>query len=255
VTDIVQWAHRDLRPFVRAALGAGWRVQHSGDSHLKWLSPDGESIVHSSGKTLTSRRTLENIRQQLMHAGLKLGYDNHAEERPVTETTPPATTNLGDVLKQAQAPPTAPAQPEKSNGHARVIDDRDTRTVVEELMGREPERVWKSEDVVAGVLRVKDVSAAAVYLAIKNAMLSGRVHKFGRGSYQWRSTSGRATARLEPAPLPAGARTGDEATDRDLEELDEALAALARIEAMIRKHRKAVTQLAELKRTLAGIAL
>jgi hypothetical protein len=59
---------RDLRPIVKAALKAGWRVQTTRRGHLKLRSPRGALVV--LGNTPSDRRAYRNARAHLRRAGL-----------------------------------------------------------------------------------------------------------------------------------------------------------------------------------------
>ena len=62
--------HRDLRPLVEAALGAGWEVTKTGSGHLRFKSPTGALVF--TGSTPSDHRAVENVRALLRNAGLAL---------------------------------------------------------------------------------------------------------------------------------------------------------------------------------------
>jgi hypothetical protein len=114
-----------------------------------------------------------------------------------------------------------------------------------------------------------DVTTNATSAALSNLVARGQARRVGHGRYRLGGeepkTSGAhhppaaaagpapvAVATLPPSPPPAGT-TGDEGVDQDLLALDEALAALARIESVVRRNREVLAQLARLKAALGGL--
>lgn len=43
--QLALYAHRDFRPIIKAACKAGWTVSVRGSGHMRFVSPDGSSIV------------------------------------------------------------------------------------------------------------------------------------------------------------------------------------------------------------------
>ena len=244
---------KDLRPLLREANEQGWVVTRLTNNHLRWVSPEGR-VVHSS-KNLNTPHVLHIIRRDLERAGLKLNGNRTPSKdiAPMREIDHEgASTSLGDALRRAQeeAATAAAAPAAGSNGAARELPGQ-TKKLVRQCFEREPGRIFKSEEIVASVTRSSGVTPSTVYLALKHLWLEGVLHKLERAQWQLKASEIPKTA---PA-LVAGARVGDEALDQELVELDEALAALAKIEAMVRKHRRVVQQLAELKKVLGGVSL
>lgn len=241
---------KDLRPLLRAANEQGWVVTRLTNNHLRWASPEGR-VVHSS-KNLNTPHVLHIIRRDLMRAGLKLngnGSPPPKEVVPMPEIDDKgASTSLGDKLREAQA--AAAASANGSDAEPRALPG-ETKKLVRQCFEREPGRIFKSDDIVQTVTKASGVTPSTVYLALKHLWLEGVLHKLDRAQWQLK-------APLIPkpaAPLVAGERVGDESLDQELRELDEALAALAKIESMVRKHRRVVQQLAELKKVLGGVSL
>ena len=62
---------RELRDLIRLAETAGWTVEQTRNSHLRFLSPDGEHII-VCGTTESDHRAIRNTRARLRRAGLVL---------------------------------------------------------------------------------------------------------------------------------------------------------------------------------------
>lgn len=238
-------SHLETRDILAAAERQGFRKVKTTSGHYKLYAPNGRDIVLSSGKE--RGKNVKALLSHLRRAGFK-------EEIPVS-----ATTNLGDALSKA-LPLARP----------RVKD------ILIECLTRKPLKVWAVEDLIVIVRHARpDIQRAVVYQALSQLMSDGKVVRADRGSYRWdvqehseptvvtnekeftapalapslQSTPEPQPAALAPAPP---ATISDLSTDQDLAELDEALAALAKLEQMVKKHRAVVQQLAALKKLLNG---
>lgn len=63
--------HRELRPFVKAAIDQGWSVEKTGGGHLRFKSPTG-AVVFTPSTPGGGNRAIENTRAALRRAGLNL---------------------------------------------------------------------------------------------------------------------------------------------------------------------------------------
>lgn len=62
---------KKLKRWKKAARKQGWAVEGGGGRHLKWLHPDGETMVVTSA-TPSDHRALMNARSDLRRAGLDI---------------------------------------------------------------------------------------------------------------------------------------------------------------------------------------
>lgn len=64
------WRDSRYRELWRAAEEAGWRVEHTGKGHLKFISPTGDFIF--TGSSISDRRAYRNIVAKFRRCGLKI---------------------------------------------------------------------------------------------------------------------------------------------------------------------------------------
>lgn len=212
----------DHQALVDMAREKGWGVTLTGSGHQQLKSPDGEHIIHTSS-TPSDHRTAENLAAQLRRAGLAVPHNGGTPRRAYVR-----------------------------NGAADLIRDH---------FRSHPGKVFHVHDMELLLkARIPDAAPKTVSSFVYSASLRGELVKVGHGQYKWPS----AVERAQPAPAPAEAPapapapaatqapTFGDSTEADIAALDTALAALGHIEAVVRRHRTVILQLAELRRLLGG---
>jgi hypothetical protein len=62
---------KEYRSLATLATGAGWRIEPTRNSHLRWLSPDGASTVITSGTPGNNWTARREVAADLRRAGLR----------------------------------------------------------------------------------------------------------------------------------------------------------------------------------------
>lgn len=68
VERFVHTIAKELRPLVRAATAAGWRIRQTRRGHLVWYDPTGAAFT--TGSKMDEPRALANVRAGLRRRGL-----------------------------------------------------------------------------------------------------------------------------------------------------------------------------------------
>lgn len=223
----------DFENLIKSAVSQGFRFVPN-KKHDALYAPDGHTIIGIS-HTPSDTNAMYQVKRELKKAGYM------------------EVQTLGDAL----APAMEAAAP-KLSAMQYVID----------YISRHPEGIT-GEDTVAFVRSKRpDVSKDGIMQCLYKLDKKGAAVRTLSGSYKladrakvptdFRSPPGtKKIAEPKPPKEPkpkaeyiAGTRTGDPGIDEDLAALDGALAALARIETVVRKNREVLAQLATLKALL-----
>lgn len=239
----------DRREIVREAVRQGWRLIER-TKHIQLYSPDGHTIVTTSrgAPNETSFTWRTNLLRDLKAGGFDMG----------------ATTSLGDALREAQA--TAPRPPMMRMSEAILI-----------VLGKHPDGIPIAQLHDEACFLRPGIPYNTMSGLLRNLQDKNRAYPCSKGIWKLGSANGAAgpssppvpspRAELPPTGSPAGALVTPEAKgaatagspagdpsdlEQDLVALDEALAALGRIEAVVRRHREVIKQLATLKQLLSN---
>lgn len=225
----------DMERVIKRAEEQGWRHRITEKGHHQFFAPDNGPIIVASGTT-ASDTSWRHFLADMKRAGF--------EDAPLG--------TLGDAF------PATPT-PSKPNGGGKLSV---TQYVID-LVARHPEGVWPQEvnDYIATVR--PDVGRSSHSQALFKLTAQG-VFIRENGKYKMKpieTVVAAATASIsvpkitaeEVSMLVGGSRTGDESIDVDLQELDDSLAALARIEGVVKRTREKLQQIANLKKLLGAV--
>lgn len=230
----------DIDALAAAAKRQGITFEWQANGHGRFTRQADRSFVTCSGSP-SDIHAIDNVRRDLVR---RLGFK---------ELKNGATISLGDVLKAAAAPASEPAlepapsaQPTHARGITDFIRDRLRST------GREHTTAEMAMVVQA---RFPDADRGLSTVTLARLYQQGEITKTGHGCYRWPATPAAAPVTVAALPPPPVAPTPPDVPPSDDErELDEALAALAKIEAVVRRHKAVLGQLATLKKLLNGDA-
>ena len=232
----------DLARVVKRATDQGFRVRQTERNHWQFYAPNKEDIV-TTGGTPSDARSWANFMAGLKRAGY--------------EDTDGPKTVMAAALEQASAAAVGPLETPPALQVARsgmkLID------VVSDTLRQHADRIYTVEELNL-IVRSHGMTPGetSVSGALMRLVDRGAVRRLGRGQYRWEDGSGARPVVFAPAPavqeheLP-GTTTGDVDIDADLRALDEALVALAKLEAVIRRNRAIAARTADLKKLLARL--
>lgn len=201
----------------------GWGTSKTNGGHLKYEGPDGQVVFGPS--TPSDHRSIDNLASQLRRAGVPIPHAGGHRPKPRTGVA----VVLRDYLR---------------NNPTKVV------TAAHLLM-------------IAKAHCGSDISPASASSFLNSAKLRGEVRQLSRLEWQWaggRAEEVPAPLRQElmpievaPAPVILSTLVSDEAQVADDKEiLDEALAALGRIETVLARTKKKIDQLEALRKLLGG---
>lgn len=205
---------KDLDELVDDAERQGWRTERLSSGHVKFLAPDGKGTAMFAGTPSDHRAWLNSLAELKRH-----GY------RPPDD-------------------------------RAELLAKRGSRGIVgairDYLRSIAPAVASIEEVTVVVSSKVPNVNQKTVGQTLTNLYKQGDLVRAGHGMYRWAES-------LPVAPVASASPPPPPSPDIELvviddeRELDEALAALGRIEAVVRKYKAIARQLAELKKAL-GVA-
>jgi hypothetical protein len=233
----------DLDRVKKRSLEQGWRIKITTAGHHQFIPPDkDEEIVVTSG-TPGDQRSWNNFLSDMRRSGYR--------DEPLTA--------MGEAFEAARGASPVP------------VSKPPTTHFVLEVLGRHLDGMSVA-NIQAYVLSQRpDLTEYAVPGALASLKAKGKVMSVGHGFYRIASPVKEPRVIVHvPEPVPpvvefkppvleptttapvmiAGSTTGDPAIDVDLAELDAALVALSKIEAVVRRNRAVLAQFAVLKQLL-----
>jgi len=243
---------KEMQRVIKQSAEQGWRHSMTTRGHHQFYGPDHHTIVVTGG-TPSDYRSWANFMADMKRAGY----------------THELTHSLGDALRAANGQTAVVATPAGPPAGARGAGDKRVKSGVVDalrvLMAKHPAGLSFGE--ITAVLRsqLPNLTPSKIGTALADGKKRGRYFSPERGF--WRAaeppkavapaaglppgdSGGGQTAEGQTA---GGATSGDPEIDGDLRALDEALAALGRIETVVRRHRDVLHKMAELKKLLKGI--
>jgi len=219
----------DLNRVIKNAEAQGFRYFKSTSGHHQLYAPNGHDIVTHSG-TPSDHRGFNNFMADLRRAGY-MELHTLGDAMPLMKEPPLEETRESD--KKTKLPTTA---------------------LITDLLARHPEgMVYR--DIAAYVRSVRpELGKSSPSNGLNNLSNRGVIVS-DQGLYRLKEkgastkTNGATSHAVTSLPA-AGVRTGDASVDKDLKALDNALAALASIESVVRKNREVLIQFAKLKAML-----
>lgn len=249
----VQELPRETKSLVDLAKEQGWEHSRTSGGHHRLVSPLGR-IVMMSG-TPSDYRAVKNFRAQLKRSGLyprtiTVTVKKERQNVTVHEIPQPTIAIMAKPLESA---------PKTGGGSS------DVRGHLLEVLLPLMRRIDKPEGITVNELR-EPLLAAFPTIVIKSLASTLSYHatrktltKVGHGRYRLAELVGAPVAGAPisaPPGMPSVPSTAVSVADMDVEEdiriLDEALAALAKIDQVVRKHREIVKQMAVLKKMWGG---
>lgn len=230
----------DYDKMLKLAEEKGWTVKKTGGGHLEVRSPDGKSTVHASSSPGDHRAAL-NLRADLRRAGLNIPAqpDPKQEARQQREEGRDA---LGDS-QEAQEVPHA--------GKGELV--RTLRAIFSE----QPEHVFTLEELWTRThVRAPHAKRTSMEQTIYTMRARGEIKRLDQGQYMHVASAPPAPVReasFQAGGIAAGAALGDERADEDARILDEALAAIGKMQDRIVERVRAVVE-EEVQRALEPLA-
>jgi hypothetical protein len=236
----------DIDDVIKRATAQGWRHTRTNAGHHQFFAPNKHNIV-TTGGTPSDHRAWDNFMADMKRAGYVNG----------------ATTSLSDALAQARAGDAgdADAPVRAPNGGAKLSASQ----LIVDVLSRHPEGMQVA-DLTAVVRSARpELSEKITTTSLSQMRLRGTVVNPHRGFWQLTRDAKPREAPAAPAAEStavaaasvdlsvAGIDTGDEAIDRDLRTIDDALAALAALEDVVRRNRAVLQQFAKLKQMLGVV--
>jgi hypothetical protein len=254
VKHVTQELPRETKALVELAKAQGWEHSKTSGGHHRLVSPDGK-IVGMSG-TPSDWRSVKNFRGQLKRAGLKAFVPVIVKEKQ-TVTVHQMKPETIAIMSQPVADLASVTKKKKQSSTRGHLHD-----VLIKLMTELDQPEGLGTDDLSKPLRAifPDMPANGVSSCLSYWAKRGLLTKLRYARY--RLTSLMPAQAVEPAPgapiisapaTPPPAPTTsimDVDVEDDIRKLDEALAALATIDSIVRKHREIVKQMAALKQLL-----
>ena len=241
----------DLSKVIKRAEEQGFRHERLTNNHHRFKSPDGRGMAVHGGTPSDNYRGWANFMADMRRIGYK-------EDDMFEETKRSVTTNLGEAIKAAiQQPGTDEESRNSSKPQRGTLPD-----FIRDHFRNHPDKSYEV-DAILMLVRAKGYDFDEKYVGTTIARLykQGELVRVSRGLYRWPRKSEPAvvtdvvgvptpTTRVQLVPeVPAPLSSSSEITE-DEKELDEALAALGRIEALVRKHKVKARQFNALKELL-----
>lgn len=221
----------------------GWRYDRANSNHHRFYAPDGKTIV-TFASTPSDHRGWLNSLAEMKRAGYV----------PPNQDYRPAT--LGDVLSSAtQAEVSEQSRPKARHGEvqAAVLDFAQTR-----------KGLFYSDDLKRYVRgRVPSTTDDSIQQTINRLVnveqREGTLVRMERGVFKW-VPNAEPQPEVTPVvaivtPRPPPPPTTTDAVDDDIAELDAALAALGKIESVVRRNREVMRQFKELQQALSKLGI
>lgn len=215
----------DYDQVLKQAEEKGWTVRRTKGSHLELKSPCGEHTVHASG-TPSDHRAALNLRADLRRAGL--------------DTTDSKDTTDG------------------KDAGGEHMHRGELLTCVRAIFSEQPEHIFTLDEMWTRVhARLPVAKRSSTEQTVYTLLGRHEIKRVDKGQYRLRTvehdTREVRTADFQQGGVPAGMQTGDQDVDEDARILDEALAALGRIQERIVERVHAVLQ-EEVQRALEPLA-
>jgi|SRR6185369_6503113 len=229
----------DLQRVIKNAQMQGFRVCETKRGHWQFYSPNKKDIVVASG-TSCNHEGFQKFMAEMRRAG-------YAD----------ATTSMGDALKDAMLQVSTPVPVEEPK--------KTIRQMILELLERHPSGM-SSQDILACVRSSRPEVSADTVSQTTLQMVGRGIERRGRGWYRLSKT--RTEIQVDNffnehptsgvSPTETGRLNGNSKhesnqpkevsnLDNDIREIDEALAALARIEGVVRRTRERLAKLKEVR--------
>lgn len=237
----------EIQQIRKRAEQQGWRYERLANNHHRFLSPDHVNIVQASSSS-NDPSAIKFVLNDMRRAGY------------VHEDKASATT-IALAMEAAQS---------KANGHSHGPERQIKGTVanvIRNCFREHPEAALTTQRVTDYVsARGIDTDAGRIGIMLARLVMQEEISRVERGTFRW----GRGHRVVAPAPTvtppaPSGINGAEltltvvhkaaESTDQDPDELelDEALVALGRIEAVVRRYKGIIRQFAAMKKMLNSL--
>lgn len=240
----------EIRELIKEAQRQVFRHEWLGSGHHRFYAPDHKTIVQCSSSTRDGA-----WKGKFMTEMRKAGFKTKREVKAMNNGKH-ATTSLGDIIRAAEHPENVPENVDSNISHA---PPRGTYAkVAREVLAREPTRYFSKVEICAAI-RARGFAYTEEKAGILLANLAVQGECFRGDIGQYRKLRKHAPEPAAPIvvtepPVPVLGLEADESViDDDIRELDEALAALGRIESVVRKYKGLVKQMRAFKAALAGV--
>lgn len=231
----------DLKKLISRAERQGFRHVVLSNNHHRFYAPDKKTIIQRSSSTRDGGWFHKFLREMAV-----AGYRHHEGDNDMMNG---ATTNLGEVLKEAIS--SVPPAPQPRRG--------DISGTATDYMRQHSDRAVSGAELlsVCEARLQRKMSENSIWSWFNRMAAKGVVVRRDAGTYQWvsaRTASIMPTAKPTPPAVTAQDSdvVADGYVDPDERELDEALAALGRIEAVVRKYKTKIRRFKELQRLISG---
>lgn len=245
VKNATQELPKEAKALIELAKNQGWEYSKTSSGHHRLVSPQGRIVMNSG--TPSDYRSVKNFRAELKRWGLK------PRTIPVIVKERQNVT-VHEIPKPTIAILAAPLPPEKKSRRTSDVRGHLLGTLIPLMR-----KLDKPEGITVDELR-PDLLVAFPNLVISSLASTLSYHasrktlvRTGHGRYRLAELAGKLPATPPTSPQPSTAvSVADVDVEEDIRILDEALAALAKIDQVVRKHREIVKQMAALKKALGG---
>lgn len=247
IKNTIQELPKEAKALIALARDQGWEYSKTSGGHHRLVSPQGRIVMNSG--TPSDYRSVKNFRAELKRHGLKprtIPVIVKKEKHNVTTHEIPKET-----LAIMSQPPTEKKKKKYSGARGLL------RTLLIDLARKHDNVAGISgEDIKDEVkLAIPDITEKAVSQGLTYYGTLGIFTRVRYGRYRLTEMMGTppATPTISaPAPASAAGSFAEVEVEEDIRILDEALAALAKIDQVVRKQREIVKQIAVLKKMWGG---
>lgn len=224
---------KDREGLISLARSQGWSIDKTERGHLKLTSPSGKR-VHGSG-TPSDWRADANFRMQLKRAGLK-PPPGVAERKPLVLPEPKLVVDRGvQVVTEA----TLPTEVRRKPGE--VID-----VVISAMRRVNRGGGMDVADILTHVkAKLPEQDERRLSVSLANMAISGYIRRTAVGRYE--VVEGFVPVKKKYERKPKAAAVAKKAANNDALVLENALAALAELEALIRRYQPLLPLLGQFK--------
>lgn len=235
---------RDIDELRKHAVAQGWRYDTANTGHHRFYGPDKHTIV-TFASTPSDWRGYQNSLSEMKRAGYR---------PPNGSYTPPT---LADAMpKRPQAEPTHAEKETAGRGE-----------VLNAVLATFRNNAGRALDLDTIAIQARTLVPITTRDSVQQTLIritgkdfhDGTIQRMERGMYKWRPKVEPPPPPPTPAPVAppvqAAPPTEPGSVDDDIAELDEALAALGRIESLVRRNREVMKQFRELKAMLDKIGI
>ncbi len=242
----------DLEQIRKRAEGQGWRYRRTEGGHHQFYSPDKETIVTAAG-TPGDQRGWLNFLADMKRGGYKDDYGTLTKDVAVGAIGLAMLEAKGGDILDIPLPAVVSKPTEEVEEHVVSVAEH-----VRSILKNNPTKAFHMSALLE---KIKPVNKKANFVSINQTCImgvkTGIMERVEKGTYKWAGKDETNVRKTTPRNRPVkaarpSATDDDKFFDLDLKQLDEALAALGRIEEVVRRTKERLAKLAEVRKFLGG---